>query len=458
MKLEELHNAYKIYVQTCVDLLVSAKKLKIFPSERRKFFPTSEILSSQIIKNAQSQATDLIETWVKQRYPQKLKEFINEADLTKLQKLELRCCGKYRLQKAGKFGKGFISQEMVDLYWSWVWNSEIAGKSPVISDHFPMLMSEMTCVFGPSKKAEHFVWWLRFSSLDSGKRIEIPLAFNPYTKGLDILSKSVLVQKREDRWSFQFCEKVSSEVDFDGSQGKVGVDVGLNVLAATSDGRTYGASLKPKFDKLYKRVRRLRSNRQRQGFKENSHRLTRLEARLSGLVKSTTGETANKLVRSFPNFTFVIENLDLRGCRGQKRFAYRALHNSLIHKAKVEVVNPAYTSQMCPSCGYVSRSNRSGIKFICRGCGRKSHADAIGGINLLGRSEDKQVNSCENTAEVRSLLSGRYRLRRSSASSSLVNAPKPNGQKLTTRVSRKREIGIASNLVSSVIPTLSRFS
>jgi predicted RNA-binding Zn-ribbon protein involved in translation (DUF1610 family) len=71
--------------------------------------------------------------------------------------------------------------------------------------------------------------------------------------------------------------------------------------------------------------------------------------------------------------------------------ALEDLHTEYSKKAPTITVNPAYTSQMCPSCGYVSRENRRGIEFQCRSCGRISHADVVGAINLLGRSEDKQV-------------------------------------------------------------------
>jgi ribosomal protein L37AE/L43A len=448
VKLEELHAAYRSYVQKCIDKMVSDQRTNVLPSERRLYFATSEVLSSQILKNAQAQAVDVLWTWVKQRYAQKLRKYVNLQPLTDLEKLQLRCVGKYQLRKAGKFGKGTISQEMVDLYWGWVWDPEVVGNPPVVSESFPMWMSEMTCGFGPSDDAKSFGWWLSASCLVRGKTVKIPLAFNPYLKSTEGLAKSCMVKKRNGRWTFQFCEKSSSEEPaFEGSLGKVGVDVGLNVIAATSDGRLYGARFKPRFDRLYERTKRLRANRFRQDLKEDSKRLARLESRLSGMTKSITGEIANKLVKAFPGHTFVIEDLDLRGCKGQKRFAYRKLQDSLSHKAAIEKVNPAYSSQMCPSCGYISRLNRKGTIFICQCCGRKSHADTVGGLNLLGRSEDKQVKSCENVSEVRSLLRQRFLLRRTSSSSRLAVEPKPNGQRFTTEVPSLEGIGTASNQV-----------
>jgi transposase len=111
----------------------------------------------------------------------------------------------------------------------------------------------------------------------------------------------------------------------------------------------------------------------------------------------------------------VIEDLDLSGCKGSKRFAYTALQGALSRKAVTEKVNPAYTSQMCPSCGYVNRNNRSGTVFKCRCCGREGHADFVGGLNLLGRSEDKQVKLQTPPKSVKAMLSERYLRKRSSS-------------------------------------------
>jgi len=451
-KLNDLYAAYQSYVQSCVQLMIKDHRPSVIPSERRTYFPTSEILSSQILKNAQLHAVQLIETWIKGLYGRKLKKQIRlHENLTDHQRMELCCCGKYLVKRAGKFGKGTISQEMVDLYWSWVWDIGLSGQPPQVSENLPMMLSEMTCSFGPAEGTTHFGWWIKTSCLVNGRTVKIPLAYNPYLKSVEGLAKSVLAKKREGRWVFQFCEK-TEEPEFERSSEKLGVDVGLNMIAATSEGELFGADFKPKFDKLYGRVRTLRANRQRQELKKDSKRLARLERKLSGMTKTATGTVANKLVEAYPATTFVIEDLDLKGSRGQKRFAYRALHHSLSTKAPVEVVNPAYTSQMCPSCGHISRLNRSGTKFHCRSCGRKSHADVVGGIDLLRRSEDKQVNSIENLSEVKILLRKRYLRKRNSSSGELeVNELKPISRKLTTEIFSSEKIGTASNLVRDQI-------
>ena len=348
---------------------------------------------------------------------------------------------------------GKVTQEALDLYWSWLLDEEVVGRTPGISSRCGMRMSEMTAVLSMSTDTKLSAWWLGFSHLSAGKaRIQLPLAASPYVKDVTDVSKGVLARKtKQGRWRFEVVEKREWEVPQPAEDApRIGVDVGLNVMAATSDGELLGASLKPKFNALHSKVKAIKANRQRQGFKDNSPRLDCLEAKLTGMVKTMAGEVSNALVEAHPGAVFVVEDLDLRECKGAKRFAYRALHHNLATKAACEVVNPAYSSQTCPSCGYVSRSNRSGIKFVCRGCGRLSHADAVGGINLLGRSEDKQVGLDDHPSAVKALLRERYRLRRDSSSGgSTSSALVPSSRRLTTRASPLGESGTASNQVAS---------
>jgi putative transposase len=397
---------------------------------------------------ARRHACGVVDVWAASKYATKIKAHIfSQKDFTDKQKTELYTIGKHSIQRAGKFGKGTISQEMVDLYWSWVWDFEFSGSPPNLKENFPILMSEMTCWFEPSKKTNHFRWWIKVSCLKNGKPIRVPLTSNPYITSAAQVAKGVLANKRNGRWCFQFCEKVE-DPEPDGSAGKIGIDVGLHTLAATSTGRIYGTHIKEKFDKRYIKVRDLRANRQRQGLPRDSKRLAKLESKLTGFIKTETNTIANKLVKTFPKYTFVVEDLDLSGCKGQKRFAYRAVQTSLSRKAVVLNVNPAHTSQTCPSCGHVSRANRKGTTFECRVCGKKGHADFIGGFNLLRRSEDKQIKLLTPVKEAKSLLRERYlRKRNSSLVMRETNESRAADRELTVRV--PRGFCIASNALQN---------
>ena len=459
-RLEALHREYVAYAKACVQAMIDGRRLNLLRSEKQAFFPKAEKLTSQIEKNARDHAIQVVSTWAKARYTIKIKELISnlrkEGEITPEQAKSLYTIGKYLRDKPDL--KGTITQADINLYWKIL--DEKGGRKPEISDSFPMRLSEMTAnLENPDEDGAVLTdFWLRISSLEARKSVWLPIVGNPYVTRADQVSKGILARKtKQGRWRFEAVEKrewvVPEPSDLPVDAPRLGVDVGLNVLAATSDGSLYGQEFKPKFDRLYNQVKDLRANRQRQGFRENSPRLDVLESRLSGMIKTETGRIANFLVKRHPDTVFVLEDLDLSGCRGQKRFAYRALAKSLTSKAPIEVANPAYTSQECPSCGYVSRLNRSGTSFSCRCCGRKAHADWVGASGILRRSGDKGIGCGDHPNSVKAMLRRRFLLRRTSPARSPLlresREPSPLGLGLTVGASPKGETSIDSNLVST---------
>jgi putative transposase len=324
-----------------------------------------------------------------------------------------------------------------------------------------MRMSENTCTLAPSTSAGLSPWWLTVSSLHKRHLIDLPLAGNPYISALSQVGKGFHARKDgQGRWRFEVLEKAEWEIpEAKAEQKRVGVDVGLNVIAATSQGHTLGATFKPAFDAMYQKVKTVRANRQRQGLKENSPRLDRLESKLSGMCKTVTGQVANQLIQMYPDTVFVLEDLDLSGAKGSKRFCYRGLSSALERKTAIEKVNPAYSSQLCSSCGHVSRRNRSGINFCCEQCGKKSHADVHAAQNLLGRSKTKQVVCAEVALEaeiwqVKEVLVKLYWRRRNPHQDCPPDflrkyAPEPSGQGRTVGGGETSPTRIALNQVST---------
>ena len=412
--LEALYAEYRAYVGICIRALLDARTLSLPRSEKQAFFPHSEALSSQIEKNARDHAISIVNAWAKAVYARKLRTYIRLAfkrgEITDNLRKQLYTAGKHLITKPWKF----VTQEAIDLYWAWLTDETLVGRPPQVSDRIGMRLSEMTGKLQDPQETVLADLWLNLSTLIRRKVVWLPLKGSPYIKRASGVSKGIMARKdRRGRWRFEAVDKKEWEVP-DAVLGapRIGVDVGLNVIAATSEGHTFGADLKPKFDALYAKVKAVRANRQRQGLKQNSPRLDRLEDHLSGMTKSFTGRVANQMVERHPDAVFILEDLDLRGCKGSKRFCYRALAHSLETKAPTEVVNPAYSSQTCPSCGHVSRRNRRGVDFVCRQCGRRSHADVVGGINLLRRSGAKQIGSDDHPSEAKEVLVRLYWKRR----------------------------------------------
>jgi hypothetical protein len=446
--LEALHVEYLAYLKICVQVMLKNRILSMPRSKKQGSFPKAQVLTSQIEKNVRGHAITMISSWAKLLYKNKLKKYIwvcfTRGDFDEAFRKQLYIVGKCLVSEPSTS----VSQEAIDLYWSWLEDGKIVGKSPSPGPRTPMILSVKTGILGNSKEAFFTKFWINLSTLRRGRRTAFPLKGNPYVRSSGEVVKGIQARKdRRGQWRFEAVERKEHLIlESEPSLQRVGVDVGLNVLAATSLGGTYGKEVKPLFDEKYAKVQAVRANRQRQGLLENSPRLDKLEYKLTEFMKTEIGEITNKLVRRFPTSVFVLEDLDLRGCKGQKRFCYRALAKSLQSKAPTEVVNPAYSSQTCPSCTDVSRRNRNGIHFVCHQCGRRSHADVVGGINLLRRSGMKQITSDTSPSQVKLELVRLYWSRRNPGQDcpqAFLDryAPTPLGQRLTTKVpSRKRAL------------------
>lgn len=425
--------------------MITHHRFDVAQYELTQFFPKSGVLNTNIESSCQQHAVGIIKGWAASRYNLnvrgKLIAWRNDELLTEESASQLFITGKKLVDKPSSN----ISAEAIEMYWHLLLS---VGKTPQVSNRMGMRLNKNT---GYLKQIGKNLsgWWLTISTLKAKRTVRLPIKANPHINFASQLVKGALVrQDKRGRWLVEAME-VEEAPDFKvkPKAPRISIDVGLNVLAATSDGRVYGRDVKPVFDKHWYKVKTLRANRQRQGLKENSPKLALLESRLSGFIKTLTGNVANKLVKSYENHVFVVEDLNLSGCRGQKRFAYRALHASLTRKAPCLVVNPAYTSQECPSCTYVSKSNRKGTEFHCRSCGRKSHADVVGAINLLRRSQDKQIDLDDDPSEVKALLVNRHRLRRLRSPDRLdSNALGSSSRKLTVEgIGLTAEHCIASN-------------
>ena len=437
--LDALQEAYTGYLKECVTVLLAAHRFSIPRSEKQAFFPPCEALSSQIIKNARDHAISIVSGWTASVYSRKLKKHIGQQfkndQIDEATRKTLYILGKRAVDKPSDE----VPQVLIDLYWSWLLDSKISGKTPRITITSGMRMSEMTCVFEVPEKTKSVAWWFSFSCLNVGRRIQVPLSGNPYVKQIADVTKGVLARKdHRGRWRFEFTERREWEVpEVKPDMPRIGMDAGLNVPATMSDGRLFGEHVKPRFTKLHRKVTTLRKNRQQQKLPKNSPRLARLEERLTGMMKTEAGQIAGQIAKAYPGYVIVEEALDLSGCPSQKRYRYKEVQKALEGRVPTIKVNPAYTSQECPSCGYVNSKNRNGTKFVCRSCGRKSHADVVGAKNQPGRSVDKLISLNSETWEVKAVLRERYLRKRNSSSGLPASyALEPTSRKLTAGVNK----------------------
>lgn len=193
-------------------------------------------------------------------------------------------------------------------------------------------------------------------------------------------------------------------LDLNDTRVVVGIDRGINFLATTYDnsghtGFVSGKSIKQKRAAFA----RTRKELQRKETPSSRRRLKRIGHRENRWMQDVNHCVTKALVNKYPkNTLFVLEDLtNIREATERVRvksryvsvsWAYYDFEQKLIYKARLnqsEVikVNPRYTSQRCPVCGYTEKSNRDKKKhlFCCKECGYKSNDDRIGAMNIYMR-------------------------------------------------------------------------
>ena len=181
----------------------------------------------------------------------------------------------------------------------------------------------------------------------------------------------------------------------------VGIDRGINFVVATYDskhksGFVSGRAIKQKrahYSKLRKELQKRQTPSARRRLKAIGQRENRWMQDVNHCISKA-------LVESNPKHTlFVLE--DLTGIRNVTErvktkdryvsvsWSFYDLEQKLMYKAKqnqstVIKVDPRYTSQCCPVCGHIEKSNRNKKihLFTCKNCGYESNDDRIGAMNL----------------------------------------------------------------------------
>lgn len=222
--------------------------------------------------------------------------------------------------------------------------------------------------------------------------------------------KSYRMVQRAGRWYVSFA-LVPAPVPVPGNGEIVGVDRGVTVAVATSDGELYHVDT----TRLDKQVRRAgqalaRCQRGSNRRKRARLRLARLHARKARVRKDFVEKTSTTLATRYDLIR--VENLNIgnmtRSVRGtveqpgRNVTAKTRLNKSILDKGwgqlvvrleqkapgRVEKVNPAYTSQSCSVCTHVDPNSRENqALFVCTRCGFSLNADVNAARNIAaGRS------------------------------------------------------------------------
>ncbi|MFU8850227.1 RNA-guided endonuclease InsQ/TnpB family protein [Micromonospora sp. SL1-18] len=220
-------------------------------------------------------------------------------------------------------------------------------------------------------------------------------------------------------WHIVFRTEVQTATPAQHNGPAVGIDRGVNVALALSDGndQTHGAWLRPKEAERMLRLERkaARQKRAREPFERTSNRLHRTYHQIAGLrarAKRRRHDWQHKTTTAIAQQygIVVVERLRIknmtRSAKGtteqpgrnvrQKAGLNRVMRNEA-HARTVELleyklterggqllpVPAAYTSQTCSTCGHRDPASRAGIRFVCTSCGWTGHADTNAAVNIL---------------------------------------------------------------------------
>lgn len=228
------------------------------------------------------------------------------------------------------------------------------------------------------------------------KRIRIRLEISLFHKSfLDKgkIKEAELVRKGK-RWFFHLVLDLPDPPLMQTNKA-IAVDLGENVLAATSTGKLYGGGpLKEKRDQFLAHRKRLQSN----GSQAAKQRLRKISGREKRAVRHENHCVAKQIVSEAQSngcSTIILE--DLKNIRDRiktskkmrsrlHRWSFDSLRKFVEYKAtaqgiQVLYVHPAYTSQTCSYC--LALGHRVKHRFYCSNCGSFQHSDLNASQNLL---------------------------------------------------------------------------
>ena len=182
--------------------------------------------------------------------------------------------------------------------------------------------------------------------------------------------------------------------------GFLGVDLGVVKIATTSDGEVFSSEAT---EKVRQRYGRHKGALQKTGTKSAKRRLRKISGRERRFKTNTNHVISKQIVCAAQGTKRGIALEDLKGIlqrttvrRDQRerhhKWAFHQLRSFIEYKARrggvrVQVIDGAYTSQQCSSCGFVHPGNRtSQAAFRCRACGHTENADINAAKNIAARA------------------------------------------------------------------------
>jgi hypothetical protein len=327
------------------------------------------------------------------------------------------------------FEIGFAERKTVQNYLRRVIRRTRGGRSRVRLARSMPLDADMYMAF------EHNgVQYLKVMSLKSGQRIVIPLTGHTPIRG----NIRLVLDGERRRVEIHYTAEVKPTLPLVGEV--CALDAGVSEVFTDEYGHRYGsefgAVLTQVSDDLWdtgrkrNRLHQIAKQAQARGDRARARRMRRFNVgrkKLRCHMRRCRIEMARQINAAINDVlgqrqpaVIVTEYLDLRGKAKSKHLARRVslwprqiLNERLEFKASAggsrrEQVNPAYSSQTCPACGFVHEDNRRGDAFQCLNCGHADYADRVAASNLKARFGDPAITLWTPKERVKAILLNRF--------------------------------------------------
>ena len=228
------------------------------------------------------------------------------------------------------------------------------------------------------------------------------LSENPYFDGSWTLGTGKVVRSGK-HWFFHVsASKEVPEFQLTNLKHVVGIDRGLRQIITSYDEKGQTRFVNGSFiAKKRNHYAQLRARLQAKGTKSAKRRLRSLSGRESRWMSDVNHQLSKSLVETYGKQTlFVLEDLTgvtfdtVHSRRKEHRYEHHSwsfydLEQKLRYKAhlnesEVLLVDAHYTSQRCPKCGSIDKSNRDKDvhQYTCSNCGYSSNDDRVGAMNI----------------------------------------------------------------------------
>jgi putative transposase len=197
------------------------------------------------------------------------------------------------------------------------------------------------------------------------------------------------------KWYVSFFVEDAPKDAMPDSEKVVGIDVGISNFAVLSDGtfvenQRYLASCEEKLAKAQSKKLPHKSPERRKAAKKVSH----IYERLGNLRDNFAHQLSHRIVNDYN--IICLEDIDIKNLIEKKPYMAKSVLDAswnrfrtyVTYKAesagrKVVMVNPAYTSQMCSSCGSIVKKDLSVRVHNCLKCGLVMDRDLNAAKNIL---------------------------------------------------------------------------